>query len=362
MMDNPRAGLQEAVNVGAWTHNTNTTKEGFVPYRVMFGYDPSFPGFEASGDSEREVKTMEKHLYDQLEVRKAFLENEYKRRIKIGENQRLEKYYDENYECGDLVYFQDKMEKCWRGPVKVLEQVSNSEVRLDIPEANGGYKRVHKCKISRVQKESEIEQVDDTDKKISNIDDNRSLEPRMTRSKARKLRFKDQEDISVDFSERARENEANEVFNVCVENMTEDDIDLSNLTIYSVELSVKEHGREDVKLAKKKEIENLESYGVYEKVENEGQTCIGARWVVTEKQGHDGQKTKVKARLVARGFQELDKEQSDSPTAQRESLRLFLSAAANIRVQSLRSIDISAAYLQSDELDRDVFLEVPKTS
>ena len=68
----------------------------------------------------------------------------------------------------------------------------------------------------------------------------------------------------------------------------------------------------------------------------------------------------MKARLVARGFQELDKEQSDSPTAQRESIRLFLSAAANIRVQSLRSIDISAAYLQSDELNRDVFLEVPK--
>ena len=69
--------------VGAWTLNTNTTKEGFVPYRVMFGYDPSFPGFETSGDNERDVKTMEKHLYDQLEVRKAFLENEYKRRIKI---------------------------------------------------------------------------------------------------------------------------------------------------------------------------------------------------------------------------------------------------------------------------------------
>lgn len=65
-------------------------------------------------------------------MRKAFLENEYKRRIKIGENQRIEKYYDENYVCGDLVYFQDGMEKCWRGPVEVLKHVSNSEVHLDI--------------------------------------------------------------------------------------------------------------------------------------------------------------------------------------------------------------------------------------
>ena len=89
--------------VGAWTLNTNTTKEGFVPYREMFGYDPSFPGFEASGDNEREVKTMEKHLYDHLEVRKVLMENEYKRWIKIGENQRREKYYDENYKCGEVL-------------------------------------------------------------------------------------------------------------------------------------------------------------------------------------------------------------------------------------------------------------------
>ena len=199
------------------------------------------------------------------------------------------------------------MEKCWRGPVKVLEQVSNSEVRLDVPEANRGYKRVHKCKISRVQKDSDDSEVEQV-KEIGKNDDNRSLEPRMTRSKARQLRFKDQEDCSVDFIEKARESEANEVFNVCVENMVEDDMDLSDLAVYSVELSVKEHGREDVKIAKKKEIENLESYGVYEKVEDVGQTCVGARCVVSEKQGQDGQKTKVKARLVARGFQELDKE------------------------------------------------------
>ena len=362
LIDNPRAGLQEAVNVGAWTHNTNTTKEGFVPYRVMFGYDPSFPGFEVPEADEREVKTMEKHLYDQLEVRKAFLENEFKRRIKIGENQRLEKYYDETYKAGDLVYFQEKMEKCWRGPVKVLEQISNSEVHLDVPEARGGFKRVHKCKISRVQED--IEEADhvsetDRDKEICKDDDNRSVKPILTRSKARQLRFQDQEE---DFIEKARESEANEVFRVSADNIVEaePEMDLFDLAIYSVELSVKEHGREDVKEAKMREIENLESYDVYERVEDKGQVCVGARWVVTEKQGHDGQKMKVKARLVARGFQEIDKEQSDSPTAQRESLRLFLAAAANIGVQSLRSIDISAAYLQSDELNRDVFLEVPK--
>ena len=70
---------------------------------------------------------------------------------------------------------------------------------------------------------------------------------------------------------------------------------------YSIELSTKEHNREDVKAAKQKEIENLDNYNVYEKVQDVGQKLIGARWVITEKEGHDGKKTRVKATLVARG-------------------------------------------------------------
>ena len=42
-----------------------------------------------------------------LEMRKAFIENEYKRRITIGENQILERYHDETYKKGDEVYYQE---------------------------------------------------------------------------------------------------------------------------------------------------------------------------------------------------------------------------------------------------------------
>ena len=44
-------------------------------------------------------------------------------------------------------------------------------------------------------------------------------------------------------------------------------------------------------------------------MENVGQECIGSRWVVTRKEAHDGQKTQIKARFVARGFQEVKKPQ-----------------------------------------------------
>lgn len=42
---------------------------------------------------------------------------------------------------------------------------------------------------------------------------------------------------------------------------------------------------------------------------------IRSQWVVTEKQKHDGQKHKIKAILVARGYQERTKPQSDAPAA-----------------------------------------------
>ena len=130
--------------------------------------------------------------------------------------------------------------------------------------------------------------------------------------------------------------------------------------IYVVEIPTKQHVREDVKQAKLKEISNLENYNVFEKVSDTGQERISARWVITEKEKHDGQKVKVKARLVTKGFQEKDKVQSDSPTAQNDSLRIFLAMSALMKVDRIRSIDITAAFLQADNLRRDIFIEPPK--
>ena len=68
----------------------------------------------------------------------------------------------------------------------------------------------------------------------------------------------------------------------------------------------------------------------------------------------------MKARLVARGFEE-DSTQltKDSPTCSRESLRLLFAAAATNK-WNIQSIDISSAFLQGNELERDVYLIPPK--
>ena len=101
------------------------------------------------------------------------------------------------------------------------------------------------------------------------------------------------------------------------------------IAIYIVEVPVREHKSPEVIDAKQKEIENLEKYGVFEEVEDEGQETVDSRWVITRKEKADGQKQKIKGKLVAKGFQEKEAPQPNSPTMLRESMKMFFIVAAN---------------------------------
>ena len=69
--------------------------------------------------------------------------------------------------------------------------------------------------------------------------------------------------------------------------------------------------------AKAKELNNFDQYQVYKEVPYVGQKILSSRFVLTEKS--DGS---IKARLVVKGFQEEDIQQSDSPTVSRDSLKI----------------------------------------
>ena len=102
------------------------------------------------------------------------------------------------------------------------------------------------------------------------------------------------------------------------------------------------------------EMDYWKKYNVFTEVNDHHQKTLSTRWVVTQK-AHN----KYKARLVERGFEELDVNHVDSPTGDKCSLRIMLalSKANNWKVES---IDIKAAFLQSQELDRIVFIKPPK--
>ena len=67
----------------------------------------------------------------------------------------------------------------------------------------------------------------------------------------------------------------------------------------------------------------------------------------------------LKARLVARGFEEQDEIQADSPTARNETLRIFLAITSSLSWQC-KTPDIKAAFLQGQEINREVYLKPPK--
>ena len=110
--------------------------------------------------------------------------------------------------------------------------------------------------------------------------------------------------------------------------------------------------------AKKAELKSWFDHGVYTKVEDKGQKTISTRWICTMKE-KDG--TWVpKARLVARGFEEVDDSvQRDSPTCSPEAMNVVLTILA-IRGWIPKSMDIKTAFLQGDKLERDVFLRPPR--
>ena len=114
----------------------------------------------------------------------------------------------------------------------------------------------------------------------------------------------------------------------------------------------------DMTEAKIREMESWKQNNVYEEIRDDGQKCISTRWVCSLKKTPQG--IQPKARLVARGFEEYNEAmQKDSPTCASESLRVMLTILAN-QGWRLHSMDIKTAFLQGQELDRNIYLKPPK--
>ena len=125
-------------------------------------------------------------------------------------------------------------------------------------------------------------------------------------------------------------------------------------TTYAVNIPKERYNEPKIRDAMNKELQQWKDYKTYREVYDRGQKTISTRWVVTEKK--DG----FKARLVVRGFEEVDDIiQADSPTGDKATLRLVLAISASEKWK-LQSIDIKSAYLQSETLDREVFVKPPK--
>ena len=110
--------------------------------------------------------------------------------------------------------------------------------------------------------------------------------------------------------------------------------------------------------AKLRELENWKNNTIFNEVEDERQSQVSVRWVITEKIVEGVARTK--ARLVARGF-EINSNciRKDSPTCGKENLRIVF-LFIGMDDWKINAMDIRAAFLQGNPIEREVYLKLPK--
>ena len=101
--------------------------------------------------------------------------------------------------------------------------------------------------------------------------------------------------------------------------------------------------------ARQSELSNWKKNIVYTIFPDVGQSKITTRWIDNEK----------KSRLVARGFHEKNVNvRTDSPTCSKEGFKAALAIIIS-NGWSCNSLDVKTAFLQSDKIDRPVYLLPP---
>ena len=105
--------------------------------------------------------------------------------------------------------------------------------------------------------------------------------------------------------------------------------------------------------AKHEELTKLKQYNTYNEVSDHGQFRISTTWVLWYKSDT------IRARLVARGYEEQCTVRTDSPTITKSGLRTFLAISVNMH-WNVKTTDIKFAFLQGKPLSRDVFVQPPK--
>merc|ERR1711867_5586 len=356
LMEDRNVGLTDVLaKTTPWTHNTNVNRAGFSPLTLVSGKAASIPGLtmgNAGSESLTDAEAVNKIMETIHKVTKEFREAETKVKLKDCQGIRVRSYQHQgNYIAGYKVWYQYKDGNAWHGPAEVIYQKGNA-VYIH---SNGDLKKVAACKIKPYELKERTEEKND-----ENRDKERCPEIIEEENKVENDDKKEESEVEVEEIEdenKVRRDLQNDVIGAKYLQV-EKSVYLMDYEIFTLEVPVKEHGKPEIVEAKNNEIENLKTYETFEEFMDEGQETIGSRWIITEKQKHDGQKQDYKAILVAKGFQEIDQPQSDSPTAAEESFKLLMALAANQNFKIV-SMDRRAAFLQAKKLDREVFVRPP---
>ena len=401
--DYPNVKIDVLLRWANMSKNSLQMCNGYSSNQLVFGVNPNLPNIFDANLPALEENTISRTLAEHLNIlhssRKAFIESECSDRIRRALRNRI-RASSEVFNRGDAVYYKRDHNLRWLGPAKVVFQ-DRKVVLLD----HGGYyikvspnllQKTHNqfnipdksCNADSLQKSDDnnhkkLEEASNVNSMQNSTNDNPVMEDTTIFGEV-KINTQDgnvaEQNVAV---QEPQINQVNDNFQAG-QNATVPETDQivqqqrnkarrpkehkeperSSLRVFN-----KEHGAsmyivslprsrqndDDCKEAKQVELTKLKDFQVYDEVQNLGQSCISTRWVLWEK----GDKKEVRARLVARGFEEQVDVPIDSPTVNRSTMRMML-AVSVAKHWTVKATDIKSAFLQGSILQRDVYLKPPK--
>nr|XP_034319149.1 uncharacterized protein LOC109620710 [Crassostrea gigas] len=389
----------------AWANMARNSLQmwnGFSSHQLIFGQNPNLPNImkadlpalEGSTSSE----TLSKRLNTLHEARRAFILSEADERIRRALRTKV-RAAEEKYDNGDLVFYKREGRERWLGPGKVVFQ----DRKVVFVRHGGVFVRVSPNRLCKIKHDkSDIETDKDFCEKQSekgSKEDKKKTEAvvpsivseTLTRApvqhnqeeipqtdsvqrqlprKNDKIKYKlPNSDEWTEAKVLGRAGKATgrypSWFNVRNSIDNEDkSVDLDKVEWKAVDeekvniADINGKASQDqmlIEKAKQTELEKLHHFDTFDEVEDHGQKTLSTRWVLT------GKDTSTRARLVARGFEEHSFIPSDSPTVGKGAIRIFLAVAGSKR-WIIKTTDIKSAFLQGNQLQRDVYIKPPKES
>ena len=354
--ENPKCRLETALAWACHSKNALSNIDGFSPYQLVFGFNPNIPSLEDKADklSALEDATVSEKVAEHINAiysaRREQIKSETAEKIRRALSHQVRDVYSNDVKQGDLVYYKRDKDSRWRGPGRVIG-TDNKVVFV----RHGGFSI--KCHIIHVvnvndiyrKKMSKINE-EDGDEKVPNQDAENFTQA--------------EELLSNDLN---NESPAAAVYDQNIDLSSPTPAQVTNEICSAKAIAEKKHivislEKRDINdSAKQEELEKWVKNDVFDEIgvddsqfQESGISPINVTWVITNKE-------KIKARLVARGYQdeELQPTQKVSPTCRKESLRILLTLSASLRFK-LKALDITSAFLQGKELKRLVYVIPPK--
>ena len=134
MEQDKKIDLPKAVAMAGWTHNSNINVTGYSPLQLVTGKSVTLPGLTFSTPttaSNFDAENIKSIIMGHHNMMKEYVTAEFTNKLLQISDQRRAFYNSLKYAPGDKIYYQNKDDKAWYGPVKVISHESNSVYIID---------------------------------------------------------------------------------------------------------------------------------------------------------------------------------------------------------------------------------------